>query len=526
MTNNLEIEYFGGAGQVTGSSMLVSHERSKGPDTHILLDCGSVMGKKQPETYLHNISPLVTHDGSRIAHQLNSIVLSHAHMDHSGRLPVLIRHGFDGKIFTTYETARLLEPMLLDTAKINAAEYAKIKRNLTSLNKETKPRYQRGKGRMDIIKEKRQIRMQNPDKPNLYPISIEEVETVLDSLRIIDPNTYTKIGKYFRFKLLNAGHIMGSTMTLLETGKGKDVKRILNTHDVGNEKKNSYLGQPDIPEEPLDLIAIEATYGNREHKDLETAKSEIKTKIIQTLQNGGRVIVPAFALERTQEFLMYLETIIHEVNKTLGKTIPIYLDSRLGQNITNIYKELLTDEPYAERFETDPLTILKYKKFTLLNETNRLQELYSGKNEPAIIVSSSGMCNAGPVREHLLHTLEDRRNLVLFIGYTGTATVANRILSVSEAETYGCVYINGEQVNIKAQTHYTCAFSSHADKHQLTRLISRVSYNGPNRGQLKVLIQHCDPEVGVSFRNHILNIIPDLEAINVHVAKTGIVYTV
>jgi metallo-beta-lactamase family protein len=522
----LEIEYFGGAGTVTGSSMLVRHSNKKGEDNSILLDHGSFVNGSNEEALAKNSQILIDSRGREVIPNLTAISLSHAHQDHIGRVLQLNDRNFEGRIYTTPETAMLMDPMLRDAAKIanaNALTYnrEKLRQALEKYIELKKPF--RGRGRKDRG-EKVTPKVKNP-LTIITKFTDEDVDFILDRIHEVNYGERTKVAKGTYLTYLNAGHILGSAMSLIEADTGQRIVRLLNTHDLGNELKDSYLGQPEIPKQELDALAIEATYGDREHAERETVLNEMLEKMIKTLHDGGKVIIPAFALERSQEILMFLSQNLDQIMAGAGYQVPVYLDSRLGETVTGIYRRVLAGDEDMNQAKNDLGRILGAPNFKYLS--NETRSAVNNSTGGAIIVSSSGMCDAGPVREHLLNNLSNPKNLILFIGYPGTGkTLANAILNASQSSTTQSVRINHEEVPVRAKTFYARAFSSHAGQSQLVRFVGDVNFKGENREQAKVLIQHCDPITGEALRERILNQFTDLRDENVQVAKTGTVYSV
>lgn len=525
----LEIEYFGGAGTVTGSSMLLTHQNKKGQDTRIMLDYGSFVGSNNEETMAKNCQPPIDSKGKLVIPSLDALVLSHAHQDHIGRVMKLEHEGFEGRIFTTPETAVIMQPMLRDAVKIANANLLTL--NRTKLREalsnylEKQDKVFRGRGRKDRGERKENPRTNNYTSSLVKEYKEEDIDKILELVHTVEYGNKTKLAKGTYYTPLNAGHILGSAMSLIEADAGDRIVRLLNTHDLGNELKDSYLGQPEITEAELDVLAIEGTYGDREHAEREPVLAEMLTKIVNTLKVGGKVIIPAFALERSQEILMFLSQNLHTIQDRVGFKAPIFLDSRLAQNVTNIYKFLLSRDDEKAEAKRDLSKLMASDCFSLLNNENRASVTQS--DGAAIIVSSSGMCDAGPVREHLLHGLGNPKNLILFAGYPGTGkSLANAILNSSLANNNHLVRVNHQVVPVRAETFYARAFSSHAGQAQLVKFVDSVSFKGDNRADAKVLIQHCDPITGAALRERILNKITDLKEDNVQVAETGKVYRI
>lgn len=515
--NAINIRYYGGAEEVTGSCAFVGINNSR-KEQNFLLDAGAFVNGNPEKAYIKNWQQL--QELAAIIDHLNAILISHSHYDHMGNLAGIVRRGFKGRILTTLETGDLIPCMLEDGLKIIEREHGALnkKRLLTLLGQraiENRGRGRRDKG-FDPGRKKRK-----PKHVDLTLFDNEDLEETIERISKYDIGRIFKIGKSIRAQFLNAGHILGSASTLIEAdfARSSSPIRIFNSHDIGSSKKGSYLGTPEVPNSEIDIAMLETTYGNREHSERESTLTEMKAKIIETLRRGGKVIVPAFALERTQEFLLFLDEFIHEINAAVGKQIPVYTDSRLGDQITQLYRSKLRNGKHREKFKGTPLSILEYDKFRALNFDSRNSVVQD--NQPAIVVSSSGMCNAGAVREHLLHGVGNPKNLVLLIGYAGHGTLANALLNSEDGTE---VKINGEQVPVRCEVFRADIFSAHADKTELNEHFDKLSFKGDDYSRAIVFLQHGDPTATASFRDLLLNSDSTLRPENVRIAQRGVSY--
>lgn len=475
------------------------------------------MNGSPEKTYIRNWEQLK--DIGLIAPRIHAVIASHSHHDHIGNVPGVVRRGFKVRIHTTTKTGDLSSYMLEDGEHIIRRELSALnKRRLLDILDKTPPE-NRSRGRKDKGYDPGTEKRRRRDPVDLTLFDANDVETTIERIHKHDFNDSFKVGKGTQGTFYRAGHILGAASTLIESFFSSSQVRILNSHDLGSSSKNGYLGNPEAPNQELDIAMLETTYGDREHSDKAETLATMKSKIIETLRRGGKVIVPAFALERTQEFLLFLDEFIKEVNAATGKQIPVYTDSRLGSAITEVYRNKLKNDPYKSHFNSEPLSILKYDKFRALDFRSR--EAAIADPCPAIIVSSSGMCNAGAVREHLLHGVSNPRNLVLLIGYAGNGTLANALLNSSNGQE---VKINGEQVPVKCEVYKADIFSAHADRRELKEYFDRLEFKGDDYSRAIVFLQHGDLAATTSFRDLLLNSDSTLRPENVIIPQVGVTY--
>ncbi len=428
----------GAAREVTGTC----HEICVG-DKRILLDCGMFQGKRSESTLKNatfNFSPKT---------DIDAVVLSHAHTDHAGRIPLLYKFGFSGPIFCTPPTQDLAAVMLMDSAYIQEKDEEYYSRHL----------------------KKSMIKSPGP----LY--------TQKDASECMELFVGKKYHETFQVlpgitcQFLEAGHILGSAMLLLEidTGAGKPV-RIGFSGDIGRNTLPIIRDPEAMP--PVDFLICESTYGDREHDTITTARDKLRDVIIKTAARGGKVLIPAFSLERTQEIVYDLHVLWDE--KEIP-AIPIIIDSPLASKVTDIFKrhtEYFDHEMY-ERFLKRSHTPFE---FSLVTYTESMEEskALNGRPGPMLIMAGSGMCEAGRIRHHLKNELADPRNTVLAVGYMAENTLGRRILNPDITE----VKIFDEMIRKKAEVQYINAYSGHADKNDLDRFIQAIP------GVKKVFLVH------------------------------------
>jgi len=444
---SIRIKFCGGVRTVTGSRHLVSTDRSQ-----VLLDCGLFHGHRE-EYYLVN---------SRFSfnpHKLNSLILSHAHIDHCGNVPTLIKRGFHSKIYTTFATKDLCSLMLADSGKIQEEDVKFLNKINSKLNR--------------------------PSQKPLY--TQKEAEATLKYFRGAYYGKRIKVAKDIYCTFFDAGHILGSAVVLLEIKEGKKALRLGYVVDLGRPHLPLLNDPQYMPD--LDYVVIESTYGNRLHPSIKEAKEKLMVSVNRTLARGGKVIIPSFALERTQEVLYFLKTLIRERNLP---RVPIYLDSPLAINITEVFRqhEDYLDKPTSRMIQRgiDPFPV---SEITYIRRKNESQALNRATG-PMIIIAGSGMCESGRVLHHLKNNIEDERNTILVVGYMAENTLGKRIVERSPI-----VKIFGEEYKLNAEVVVINAFSGHADKNGLIDYVKHSNGTGRLRN---VFIVHGDVDQSEALR--------------------------
>lgn len=414
----MKIKFLGGVRTVTGSQHLIE---VKGKS--FLLDSGIFQGHRD-EARLINENPQVDLD------VVSTLILSHAHIDHSGNIPTLVKKGFDKSVYSTLATYDLATAMLRDSAYIQ-------EKDAEFLNKRLK---------------RKKLPLVNP----LYTLKDAE-----DALNLFVGESYRKVfslSQELKVEFFDAGHVLGSALTLLEATEGSlHPKRIGYIVDLGR-KGLPFLRDPEfIPD--LDYMIIESTYGGRKHDDFSEAQNELADIVNRTFKRKGKIIIPAFALERTQEIIWCLSELW---TKQRIPQIPVYVDSPLAINITDIFR--LHPECFDGKTNNmilmgrDPFGFenLSYSRST--EESKNLNNL----KKPAIIISASGMCESGRILHHLRHNVENPKNTILIVGYMAENTLGRKIVEKEKK-----IKIFGEEYRLKAEIAIMNAFSGHADKDDL-----------------------------------------------------------
>ena len=423
----MEITFWGAARAVTGSQHLIQINGKQ-----VLLDCGLFQGHRA-EAFERNRNLPFDPKG------VDAVILSHAHIDHCGNLPSLVNAGFRGQIHCTMATADLVSIMLRDSAHINAkdVEYVNKKHRRKGL-------------------------------PLVEPLySIEEAENALRYLVAHKYDRWFPVTRGVRAVLRDAGHILGSAITVLEANDHGQRVRLGYTGDLGR-KDLPILRDPALVQD-LDYLVTESTYGNRLHEDITQVEDQLAESVMETYSRRGKLIIPAFAVERTQEVVYTL----HRLRKA-GRipSLPVYVDSPLAIDATEIFR--LHPECFDEETnefllrEEDPFGFRGLRYLRNVEESKLLNEM----DGPMIIISASGMCEAGRILHHLKNNVEDPRNTVLIVSYQAEHTLGRRI-----AEQRETVRIFGDEYRLRAQVRVIDAFSAHADRDELLGWIGKARTN-------------------------------------------------
>ena len=418
----MEITFHGAVRTVTGSQHLVNVNGLK-----ILLDCGLYQGSRK-DSYSRNQN--LPYDASDV----DILVLSHAHIDHSGNIPNLVKSGFKGDIVCTYATRDLCAIMLRDSAKIQKYD-------------------------IQYVNKKRKKKKLPPLEP-IYTIA-DAVESLKNFIGIGYERPY-RLAPGINLTFYDAGHILGSAIVVLdiEDQEAKRDIRLVFSGDIGRPDR-PILRDPSFIDS-ADVLLIESTYGNRNHANLDEATDKLEKIVNTTCKRGGKLIVPAFAVGRTQELVYRLHQLV-ETND-IPATLPVIVDSPLGIDATGIYRlhpeaydeetnEFLAGDRHGDPFGFD---MMRYTRST--GESKSLNFL----REPAVIISASGMAEAGRILHHLKNNVEDPRNTILIVGWQAPHTLGRRIV-----EKQPKIRIFGEEYELKAEVATINGLSAHADRSEL-----------------------------------------------------------
>ena len=415
----MKVKFCGASIGVTGSCHMISTDNHK-----ILLDCGQFQGGKEMDRM--NEEPFPFNPA-----EIECVILSHAHIDHCGRLPLLVKRGFKGPIYCTDATADLLDVMLKDSAYIH----------------EKDAEWQTRKN----------LRTGKPPVEPLYTIQDSEA-----ALRLVKPILYdqlVELNPEMKIVFNDAGHILGSAITELWVTEGDKTSKIVFSGDLGVENR-PILRDP-VKIKKADFLIMETTYGNRLHPENATSIDDLIKITLKTIKRGGSVIIPSFAVGRTQE-LIYQFNMFYEHHPeyadTLGK-VYVYIDSPMATTATEVFKknaQVFDDETKAYIMSGDHPLDFPNLRFT--RNTADSQMLNQDKTSK-IIISASGMCEAGRIRHHLKHNLWDSRNSIVFVGYQAEGTLGRMLVEGSKE-----VRLFGEPIMVGAEIYNLEGFSGHADQ--------------------------------------------------------------
>jgi metallo-beta-lactamase family protein len=416
----MRITFHGAARNVTGSCYLVECQNKR-----ILIDCGLYQGNREMAEENRN-------DFGFDPASIDFLLLTHGHLDHCGRIPLLSRLGFKGAVLTTAATRELARLVMLDSARIQEEE----------------ARYRNYKASRRRSREE----------------AVEPLYDTLDALNSLD--AFVDIASFaqphdlcpgIRTTFYDAGHILGSACILLEMEEGGTHRRVLFSGDLGYNGR-AILPDPAMPPH-ADTVVMESTYGDRRHKALEPSIKELYQAINTTIARGGNVLIPSFALERTQELLYYLREGIEQ--ERLPRHLPVYLDSPMAISATQIFRR------HRECFDEETWAVISAGRdpFELpgLEMTRDTADSMALKHvRGAVIIAGSGMCTGGRIRHHLRHNLWRSEASVVFVGYAAGGTLARQIIEGAEV-----VRVMQEEVEVNAEIYTIGGFSAHADQQEL-----------------------------------------------------------
>jgi metallo-beta-lactamase family protein len=439
----MEIQFVGAAREVTGSCHLLTVNGHT-----IALDCGMFQGKRAESTAKNRRLPLPIAD-------LDALVLSHAHIDHAGRLPLLVREGYSKAFWATPATRDLCAIMLADSAHIQEQDARFLaKRNRQAVE----PLY-----------------------------SMRDATRVQELMIGIPYDTPFDVVPGVRATYVDAGHILGSASVILDCTEGSTSRRLVFSADVGR------YGLPIIrnPQPPggADVVIMESTYGNRDHPPVEDMRARLGEVVTATAKRGGRVLIPAFAVGRTQEIIYDLHILVRE-----GKipAIPIYIDSPLAIDATSVFElhPELFDE--TEEFVRRIQELFRFDMVHYTRDASESKALNSAIG-PMVIIAASGMAESGRITHHLAHGAPDPRNTILVVGFMAEHTLGRRIV-----EKQPMLRIHGDEVPLRADVVVLNGYSAHADRNELAHWLGDVRKKSPDlRG---VHLVHGEPDAQDALR--------------------------
>lgn len=512
----MNITFYGATREVTGSMHMVSMGNIR-----VLLDCGMFQGRRKESEAKNRIFPIDPR-------AITNLILSHAHIDHSGRIPVLTKDKFAGRVICTRATADVAKALLLDSAHIQEsdAQYLNYKTVRSYLN-QTSPQRNSKKN----SKKKSNNNMSRPDQQKIksllkngnFRLKTNEINALIkkynldqvlpiytmsdaeDALTYFEGYPYQSpitVGKDMSVTFYDAGHILGSAISIIKAKENGRDFTIGFTGDLGRfdrpiiEDPTTEFAEED---RNLDMLIMESTYGDRSHGPTDDLKNRLRDTILTTYNRGGTVLIPAFAFGRTQEIIY----VLHELyNEGAVPKIPVYVDSPLAIKITQVFgehPEIYDDETHNDFLEKgeNPFAFKQIKYVGSVEESMALMR----EKTPHIVVASSGMLEAGRILHHLRNKIHDPKSTILIVGYMAKHTLGRRILELgqeyAESGRNGNapdVKILGKQYPLKAEVVKLDGFSAHGDKEELLQFLKKSNLNVK-----RIAVVHGEEEQSVAF---------------------------
>jgi metallo-beta-lactamase family protein len=503
----MHVTFYGAVREVTGSMHLISTERDR-----VLLDCGLFQGRRREAGEKNRVLPF---DPGI----LTNVVLSHAHTDHSGRIPVVTKNGFAGRVFCTRATKSACEYLLPDSASIQEsdADYLNYKTLRTALSQKGTASSRTDEAVPDLGEIKKRL------KKGRHELNVETINDLMAKLRLeivkplytlaeaekalsyFDPYPYqttVDVGNRMTCTFYDAGHILGSAISMVTVRENGQARRVCFSGDLGRFDK-PVVNDPELvfaeAERDVDLLILESTYGDRLHEPVADLKGQLAGLLEETLRRGGTVLIPAFAFGRTQVLLYVLHELYNE--KRLPR-VPVYVDSPLAVNLTKVFAE------HPEVYDQDTQTTFLSKGqnpflFDQLRLVRSVEEsmALNREDKPQIIIAASGMCEAGRILHHLRFKIHNERNTILIVGYMAQNTLGRRIEELGlEYERSGrkgeapLVKFLNKEYPLKARVAKIGGFSGHADKAEMLRFLKQC-----NLRIRKIALVHGEEEQALHF---------------------------
>jgi len=509
----MQITFYGAVREVTGSMHLLETGNDR-----ILMDCGLFQGRRKETEEKNRTLPFD-------ARTITNVVLSHAHIDHSGRIPLLTKNNFSGRVVCTRVTRDACKYLLLDSAHIQEsdADYLNYKtvrsflsemktsgskkniskRDLNDIKKQLK------KGKHQIDTEKIEEVIQKYHIEAVVPLySMEDAEHALESFEGYPYRGTATIGENATCTFYEAGHILGSALSMIKVRNNGRWYTVCYTGDIGRFNK-PIIKDPalnfEATDQDIDFMVMESTYGNRFHDPIKDLKQGLKTILNETIERGGSIIIPAFAFGRTQELLY----VLHELyNDKEVPRIPVFVDSPLATNITRVFGE----HPEVYDLETHETFLQKGHNpfyFDQVHFVGSVEESMALNREekPHIVIAASGMCEAGRVLHHLRYKIHNPRHTILIVGYMAQNTLGRRILEQGMAyEQSGrkgsppmLKFLN-KVYPLKARVRKLGGFSAHGDRDEMVRFLKKS-----NLRIKKIAVVHGEEDQSIAFAQHLQN---------------------
>jgi metallo-beta-lactamase family protein len=440
----MRLTFWGAAGTVTGSMHLVESEGRR-----TLLDCGLYQGRRKDADAKNRRLPFP-------ATSIESVILSHAHIDHSGNLPSLVKNGFAGPIYTTPATIDLCNWMLRDTAHIQEKDAEFVNKRL---------------------EHRKRMGLENGHVEPLY--SMEDAEATMPLFRPAEYHKPQTVSPSLEYESFDAGHMLGSSFVVLRETIGGAPVRLGFSGDVGRPNLPIIRDPETMP--PVDYLILESTYGGRLHKSVDHVEGKLQAVVQRTAARGGRIIVPSFAVGRTQQLVLLL----HELaNQKRIPNIPIFVDSPLAVNVTAVHRD--HPECFDEQTRAflnngeDPFGFQRLQYIREASDSKKLNDLHG----PFIVISASGMAEQGRILHHLRNNIEDPRNTILITGFQAADTLGRKLV-----EKWSEVRIFGEPMRVRAEVASLDELSGHADQHELSEWIRPIASR-----LRRVFLVHGEPQ--------------------------------
>ena len=439
----MQITCLGGVRGVTGSCFLLDNGRK------VLIDCGLFQGGKQMEA-------LNRQEWGFNPRDVSALLLTHAHVDHCGRIPKLVKEGFRGKIHATPPTVELAKLLLLDSGHIQEMEA------------EWQSRKKRRRGQRDVAP--------------LYTVA--DAEACLPLFEVVPENEILTFGPELKICYRNAGHILGSSLLEAWVGPSASPHKVVFSGDLG--PKGRLIVRDPYVVTSADTLFVESTYGNRNHKSMEESRKELLEAILYSYQHKEKVIIPAFAVARTQEILYIIGELLR---KGLIPSMPVYLDSPLAIAATEVFRRMRSfyDEEAMEMVNSgqDPLSFREL----VFSRTTEDSIAINQQSGPSIVIAGNGMCTAGRIKHHLKHNLWRQGASLVIVGFQAEGTLGRRIIEGSRS-----VKIFGENVVVRARVFTIGGFSAHADQSVLLDWLSHFE-----NGRMQVHVIHGEESTSEMF---------------------------
>jgi metallo-beta-lactamase family protein len=446
----MEIQFIGAAQTVTGSLHLI-----KTNGYTFLLDSGLYQGKRKVAFELNRTFDLFD------PAEIDFIVLSHAHIDHAGNLPSLVRRGFKGEIYSTFATKDLCSVMLLDSAHIQ-------EKDIEFVNKKRK---KQGKNPFEIL------------------YTEEDVHETMSRFVGVNYHREVELRDGIKATFFDAGHILGSSMVYFSINEKGRIIQFGYSGDIGRKNMPIIKDPEKIPD--VEFFVSESTYGGRFHESPENSENKLAEVITKAYNRSGKIIIPAFSVGRTQELVYAINKIFREKK---APKLPVYVDSPLSVNATNIFRQ------HHECFDSeisqfilkndDPFGFNELKYITTTEESKKLNE----NRQPAILISSSGMCEAGRILHHLLNNIENPNNIILMVGYAAAETLGRKLIEGAKL-----VKIFGMERQVNAEIIVMNSFSAHADSNELIEYMNQF-----DKGRMQnIFLVHGDYDQQVKYKDRL-----------------------